>query len=139
MAAFFKALDVTPLIRLSRKRGNTFNMLLCRCIGNAAGEVGVFICSLSGKNFGSPFASALFLKPVRNRRQRSEISGRGGRPRDMAAKEAVISRTIRGRQQYPNQSRRTPYADERYSGEAPLLNVRKAGFSRQSYPYSMRV
>ena len=40
MAAFFKALDVTPLIRLSRKRGDTFNMLLCRCIGKAAGEVG---------------------------------------------------------------------------------------------------
>ncbi len=40
MAAFFKALDVTPLIRLSRKRGNTFNMLLCRRIGKAAGEVG---------------------------------------------------------------------------------------------------
>ena len=40
MVTFFKTLDVTPLVRLSRRRGYKFNMLLCWCIGRA------FICSL---------------------------------------------------------------------------------------------
>ena len=38
MVTFFKTLDVTPLVRLSRKRGLKFNMLLCWCIGKAARE-----------------------------------------------------------------------------------------------------
>ena len=42
MVTFFKTLDVTPLIRLSRKRGYKFNMLLCRCIGKAASEIKEF-------------------------------------------------------------------------------------------------
>lgn len=33
MVTFFKTLDVTPLMRLSRRKGLKFNMLLCRCIG----------------------------------------------------------------------------------------------------------
>lgn len=33
MVTFFKTLDVTPLVRLSRRKGLKFNMLLCRCIG----------------------------------------------------------------------------------------------------------
>ncbi len=36
MVTFFKTLDVTPLVRFSRKRGLKFNMLLCWCIGKAA-------------------------------------------------------------------------------------------------------
>lgn len=36
MVTLMKALDVTPLVRLSRKRGYKFNMLLCGCIGKAA-------------------------------------------------------------------------------------------------------
>ena len=32
MVTFFKTLDVTPLVRLSRKRGYKFNMLLCFCL-----------------------------------------------------------------------------------------------------------
>lgn len=42
MVTFFKTLDVTPLYRLSHKRGLKFNMLLCWCIGNAASEVKEF-------------------------------------------------------------------------------------------------
>ena len=42
MVTFFKTLDVTPLIRLSRKRGMKCNMLLCWCIGKAASEVKEF-------------------------------------------------------------------------------------------------
>ena len=42
MVTFFKTLDVTPLVRLSRKRGLKFNMLLCWCIGKAAGEIKEF-------------------------------------------------------------------------------------------------
>ena len=39
MVTFFKTLDVTPLVRLSRKRGLKFNMLLCWCIGKAASGI----------------------------------------------------------------------------------------------------
>ena len=42
MVTFFKTLDVTPLIRLSRRRGLKFNMLLCYCIGRAASEIREF-------------------------------------------------------------------------------------------------
>lgn len=42
MVTFFKTLDVTPLVRLSRKKGLKFNMLLCWCIGRAASQVSEF-------------------------------------------------------------------------------------------------
>ena len=42
MATFFKTLDVTPLVRFSRKRGLKFNMLLCWCIGKVAGGIKEF-------------------------------------------------------------------------------------------------
>ena len=42
MVTFFKTLDVTPLLRFSRKRGMKFNMLLCWCIGRAASEIREF-------------------------------------------------------------------------------------------------
>ena len=42
MVTFFKTLDVMPLVRLSRKRGLKFNMLLCWCIGKAASEIKEF-------------------------------------------------------------------------------------------------
>ena len=42
MVTFFKTLDVTPLIRRSRKSGYKFNMLLCWCIGRAASEIPEF-------------------------------------------------------------------------------------------------
>ena len=42
MVTFFKTLDVTPLVRLSRRRGLKFNMLLCWCIGRAASEIKAF-------------------------------------------------------------------------------------------------
>ena len=38
MVTFFKTLDVTPLVRFSRRRGYPFNLLLCWCIGRAASE-----------------------------------------------------------------------------------------------------
>ena len=36
MVTLMKTLDVTALVRRSRKRGSKFNMLLCWCIGKAA-------------------------------------------------------------------------------------------------------
>lgn len=39
MITFFKTLDVSPLVRLSRRRKLKFNMLLCWCVGKAANEV----------------------------------------------------------------------------------------------------
>ena len=42
MVTFFKTLDVTPLVRLSRKRGYKFNMLMDYCIGMAAYGMGEF-------------------------------------------------------------------------------------------------
>jgi len=42
MVTFFKTLDVTPLLRLSRRQGLKFNMLLCFCIGKAACEIREF-------------------------------------------------------------------------------------------------
>ena len=42
MVTFFKTLDVTPLVRLSRRKGLKFNMLLCWCIGKAASGVKEF-------------------------------------------------------------------------------------------------
>ena len=42
MVTFFKTLDVTPLIRRSRRSGLKFNMLLCWCIGRAASVIREF-------------------------------------------------------------------------------------------------
>lgn len=42
MVTFFKTLDVTNLVRVSRKRGMKFNMLLDYCIGKAAVTVKEF-------------------------------------------------------------------------------------------------
>ena len=36
MVTFFRTLDVSRLVRLSRKKGLKFNMLMCWCIGKAA-------------------------------------------------------------------------------------------------------
>ncbi len=42
MVTFFKTLDVTPLVKTSRKRGLKFNMLLDYCIGKAASGIKEF-------------------------------------------------------------------------------------------------
>ena len=42
MVTFFKTLDVTPLVTLSRRRGLKFNMLLCWCVGRAASGIREF-------------------------------------------------------------------------------------------------
>ena len=42
MVTFMKTLDVTRLVKVSRKRGLKFNMLLCWCIGRAAAGVEEF-------------------------------------------------------------------------------------------------
>ena len=49
MVTFFKTLDVTPLVRLSRRKGLKFNMLLCWCIGRAASRVKEFYLLPVGK------------------------------------------------------------------------------------------
>lgn len=42
MVTFFKTLKVTRLLKVSRKRGLKFNMLMCWCIGRAASQVKEF-------------------------------------------------------------------------------------------------
>ena len=42
MVTFFKTLDVSSLVRISRKRKLKFNMLMCYCIGMAASRVKEF-------------------------------------------------------------------------------------------------
>ena len=42
MVTFFKTLDVTRLVKISKKHHLRFNMLLCWCIGKAACEVKEF-------------------------------------------------------------------------------------------------
>ena len=42
MLTFFKTLDVTRLLRYSRRKGLKFNMLMCWCIGKAASSIKEF-------------------------------------------------------------------------------------------------
>ena len=42
MVTFFKTLDVTNLVRVSKRKGVKFNMLLCWCVGRAAAPVKEF-------------------------------------------------------------------------------------------------
>ena len=42
MVTFFKTLDVSRLVKISRRRGLKFNMLMCYCIGRAAAQVKEF-------------------------------------------------------------------------------------------------
>ena len=42
MVTFMKTLDVTRLVRISRKKGLKFNMLLCWCVGKAAAGIEEF-------------------------------------------------------------------------------------------------
>ena len=42
MVTFFRTLNVTHLVRFSRRRGLKFNMLMCWCIGKAATKVKEF-------------------------------------------------------------------------------------------------
>ena len=42
MVTFFKTLNVSRLLKISRKRGLKFNMLMCYCIGRAASAVKEF-------------------------------------------------------------------------------------------------
>ena len=42
MVTLFKTLDVTPLVRLSRKHHCKFNMLMCWCVGKASAQVEQF-------------------------------------------------------------------------------------------------
>lgn len=42
MVTFFRTLDVSRLVRIARRRGLKFNMLMCWCIGRAAGGIKEF-------------------------------------------------------------------------------------------------
>ena len=42
MVTFFKELDVSRLVRISRRKGLKFNMLMCYCIGRAASGIKEF-------------------------------------------------------------------------------------------------
>ncbi len=43
MVTFFKTFDVTRLLKVSRRSGLKFNMLMCWCIGRAASQVKEFL------------------------------------------------------------------------------------------------
>lgn len=50
MVTLFKTLDVTPLLKISRRKKLKFNMLMCWCIGKAASQVKEFhILPVDGK------------------------------------------------------------------------------------------
>ena len=51
MVTFFKTLDVTRLVKLSKRRGLKFNMLMCWCIGKAASTVKEFYLLPEGDKF----------------------------------------------------------------------------------------
>lgn len=42
MVTFFKTLDVSPLLKISKRKGLKFNMLMCYCIGKAASGIKEF-------------------------------------------------------------------------------------------------
>ena len=42
MVTFFKTVDVTKLVRISKRRNLKFNMLMCYCIGKAASNIKEF-------------------------------------------------------------------------------------------------
>ena len=39
MVTFFKTLDVSRLVKASKRQGLKFNMLMCWCVGKAASEL----------------------------------------------------------------------------------------------------
>ena len=50
MVTFFKTLDVSRIVRISRRKGLKFNMLMCYCIGRAATQVKEFyMITVGGK------------------------------------------------------------------------------------------
>ena len=49
MVTLVKTLDVTRPVRLSRKRGMKFHMLLCWCVGKAASSIGEFYTLPAGE------------------------------------------------------------------------------------------
>ena len=97
MVTFFKTLDVTPLIHLSRRRGLKFNMLLCWCIGKAASQIKEFYLLPVGRELlqydsiavntivkkqnrrGQLLRCAVFKRPCAVQRRLSAPDARGGR------------------------------------------------------------
>jgi len=50
MATLFKTIDVTHLVRYAKRKGMKFNMLMCYCIGKAAGQIPeLWILPIDGK------------------------------------------------------------------------------------------
>ena len=63
MVTFFKTLDVTNLVRTSKKKQMKFNMLLDFCIGNAAATITEFSIR-GGKVYLSPIIDCFDGMPV---------------------------------------------------------------------------
>ena len=51
MVTFFKTLDVSHLVRMSKRRNLKFNMLMCWCIGKAASTIKEFYLLPEGDKF----------------------------------------------------------------------------------------
>lgn len=51
MLTFFKTMDVTRLVRISKRTGLKFNMLMCWCVGRAASHVKEFHMLPVGRKF----------------------------------------------------------------------------------------
>ena len=50
MVTFFRTLNVSRLLKISRREGFKFNMLMCYCIGKAASAVKEFYMLPVGEN-----------------------------------------------------------------------------------------
>lgn len=70
MVTFFKTLDVSRLVKISRKSGMKFNMLMCWCIGKAARDVKEFyMLPVGGKLMQYDTIAVNTLSPTERARQ----------------------------------------------------------------------
>ena len=88
MVTFFKTLNVSRLVRLSRRRGRKFNMLLCWCIGRAAAQVKEFYMLPVGRELLSYDALAARINAQLQTLRRERLRLQNG---DAALKSAVAN------------------------------------------------
>ena len=97
MVTFMKTLDVTNLVKLSRRRGLKFNMLLCWCIGKAAAGIEEFytlpvadkwmqydalaVCTIVGNRQGASAPATSALRRIRTLLRKRTCNTPPRRPR----------------------------------------------------------
>lgn len=71
MVTFFKILDVSRLVKISKKSGMKFNMLMCWCIGKAASSIKEFyMLPESGKTKCARFGKRNVQKSGKTKRSK---------------------------------------------------------------------